>query len=203
MVAAASSLTPTRGRNRGISAIGGLVEDGIFVKYSVIGVYLAESSLPWLAVKWKGKTAKELVDFLKEYRQFEKFYRVTLVYPLTGSKFVEKVEANSIAIMKSAGVYGDAEMRATENFVELFQKENLPPKTGFSIIYTQSPAGSLPVRFSNDGSIPEEGNVIVNKALLEAVLDSIVGKNGVSPAAKRSLAERLSELFKAKANSVA
>lgn len=38
--------------------------------------------------------------------------------------------------------------------------------------------------------------VIKNKQLSEAVLESIVGKHGVSPAAKQSLATRMSELFK-------
>lgn len=40
--------------------------------------------------------------------------------------------------------------------------------------------------------------MIVNKLLSEAVLESIIGKHGVSPAAKKSLAARLSELLKEK-----
>ena len=37
--------------------------------------------------------------------------------------------------------------------------------------------------------------MIENKLLTEAILESIIGKHGVSPAAKKSLAARLSELF--------
>lgn len=37
--------------------------------------------------------------------------------------------------------------------------------------------------------------MIENKLLTEAVLESIIGKHGVSPEAKKSLAARLSELF--------
>lgn len=40
--------------------------DGNFVKFTAIGVYVALEALPFLAGRWKGKTAKELaasVDF--------------------------------------------------------------------------------------------------------------------------------------------
>jgi chalcone isomerase len=53
------------------------------------------------------------------------------------------------------------------------------------------------ISFSKDGSIPEtESAVIENKLLSQAVLESMIGAHGVSPAAKQSLATRLSELFK-------
>lgn len=53
------------------------------------------------------------------------------------------------------------------------------------------------ISFSKDGSIPEvETAVIENKLLSQAVLESMIGAHGVSPAAKKSLASRLSELFK-------
>jgi chalcone isomerase len=53
------------------------------------------------------------------------------------------------------------------------------------------------ISFSKDGSIPEvETSVIENKLLSQAVLESMIGAHGVSPAAKQSLASRLSELFK-------
>jgi len=53
------------------------------------------------------------------------------------------------------------------------------------------------ISFSKDGSIPEvETAVIENKLLSQAVLESMIGAHGVSPAAKQSLASRLSELFK-------
>jgi len=53
------------------------------------------------------------------------------------------------------------------------------------------------ISFSKDGAIPEEASTVIeNKLLSEAVLESMIGKHGVSPAAKQSLASRLSELFK-------
>lgn len=52
------------------------------------------------------------------------------------------------------------------------------------------------VAFSKDDSIPETGkDVIENKLLAEAVLESIIGKNGVSPGTRLSLAERLAQLM--------
>ena len=45
--------------------------------------------------------------------------------------------------------------------------------------------------------MPETGNVVIeNKHLSEAILESIIGKHGVSPAAKQSLASRISDLLK-------
>ncbi|KAE9462488.1 hypothetical protein C3L33_05584, partial [Rhododendron williamsianum] len=55
----------------------------------------------------------------------------------------------------------------------------------------------FPIGFSKDGLLPEKGKVVIeNKQLSEAVLESIVGKHGVSPVAKQSLASRVFELFK-------
>lgn len=52
------------------------------------------------------------------------------------------------------------------------------------------------ISFSDDDSVPGTGNVVIeNKPLSEAVLESMIGKNGVSPAAKRSLAKRVSEML--------
>lgn len=55
----------------------------------------------------------------------------------------------------------------------------------------------LQVAFSKDDSIPETGKAVIeNKLLAEAVLESIIGKNGVSPGARLSVAERLAQLMK-------
>lgn len=56
---------------------------------------------------------------------------------------------------------------------------------------------SQQISFSKDDSLPEVGNAVIeNKLLSEAVLESIIGKQGVSPGARKTLAERLSELLK-------
>lgn len=55
----------------------------------------------------------------------------------------------------------------------------------------------IQIGFSKDGSIPEVGNAVIeNKLLSESVLESIIGKQGVSPEARKSVATRLSELLK-------
>ncbi|CAL5343681.1 unnamed protein product [Camellia sinensis] len=190
----------------------GLEIQGKFIKFTAIGVYLEDSAIPSLAVKWKGKTAEELTDSVDFFRDivsglpyayirssgpFEKFTQVTMILPLTGQQYSEKVTENCVAYWKAVGTYTDAEAKAIEKFIEVFKDETFPP--GGSILFTQSPLGSLTIAFSKDGSLPETGTVVIeNKQLSEAVLESIIGKHGVSPAAKKSLAARMSELLKEK-----
>ncbi|MDK0841519.1 hypothetical protein P5E51_15570, partial [Clostridium perfringens] len=178
----------------------GLEIEGKFIKFTAIGVYLEEAALPCLATKWKGKTAEELTDSVEFFRDivtgpYDKFMQVTMILPLTGAQYSEKVTENCVAFWKSVGTYTDAEARAVEKFIEVFKEETFPP--GSSILFTQSPSGSLTIAFSKDGKIPEDGRAVIeNKQLSEAVLESIIGKHGVSPEAKQCLATRISELLK-------
>lgn len=139
-----------------------------------------------------------------------------MILPLTGQQYSEKVAENCSAYWKAAGKYTDAEREAIEKFLQAFKDETFSP--GASILFTHSPAGSLTVTvsdrcsrstsdfdnfmlfvqisFSKDGSIPEQGKAVIdNKLLAEAILESIIGKNGVSPMARQSLAARVSELL--------
>lgn len=55
----------------------------------------------------------------------------------------------------------------------------------------------MQISFSKDGSIPEQKEgmaTIESKLLSESVLASIICKDGVSPAARHSLATRFSQL---------
>jgi chalcone isomerase len=127
--------------------------------------------------------------------EFEKFTRVTMILPLTGAQYSEKVTENCVAYWKAVGKYTDAEAAAVDKFKEAFKAESFPP--GASILFTHSPAGVLTVAFSKDSSVPESGGVAIeNRPLCEAVLESIIGEHGVSPAAKLSLATRVAELLK-------
>ncbi|XP_009804110.1 chalcone--flavanone isomerase [Nicotiana sylvestris] len=178
----------------------GLEIEGKFVKFTAIGVYLEESALPFLAAKWKSKSSEELANSLDFFRDivtgpFEKFTRVTMILPLTGKQYSEKVAENCVAHWKAIGTYTDAESQAIEKLLNIFQNETFPP--GASILFTQSPVGALTISFIKDDSITGTGNAVIeNKQLSEAVLESIIGKHGVSPAAKCSIAERVSGLFK-------
>lgn len=52
------------------------------------------------------------------------------------------------------------------------------------------------IAFSKDEEVPRSGNAVIkNKLLGEAIIESMIGKNGVSPATKKSIAERLSKLM--------
>ncbi|XP_017985206.1 PREDICTED: chalcone--flavonone isomerase [Theobroma cacao] len=177
----------------------GLEIQGKFVKFTAIGVYLEEIAVESLAVKWKGKSAEVLTESVEFFRDivtgaFEKFIRVTTILPLTGQQYSEKVSENCVAIWKSLGLYTDAEAKAIEKFLEVFKDENFPP--GSSILFALSAHGSLTISFSKDSSVPEVGTAVIeNKLLANAVLESIVGKDGVSPVARKSMASRLSALF--------
>ncbi|KAK3034453.1 hypothetical protein RJ639_034690 [Escallonia herrerae] len=183
----------------GGAGVRGLEIQGKFIKFTAIGVYVEESAVPALAVKWKGKRAEELTESVEFFRDivtgpFEKFTQVTMILPLTGKQYSEKVAENCVAHWKAVGTYTDAEEKAVEKFLEVFKDETFPP--GASILFTLLPHGSLAISFSKDNSTPEAGNTIIeNKQLAEAILESIIGKHGVSPDAKQSLAVRLSALL--------
>lgn len=183
----------------GGAGVRGLDIQGKFVKFTAIGVYLEDSAVTSLAVKWNGKSAEELTESVEFFRDivtgpYEKFIQVTTILPLTGQQYSEKVSENCVAFWKSVGIYTDAEAKSIEKFLHIFKDENFPP--GASILFTQSPSGSLTIAFSKDMSIPEVGNAVIeNKLLSEAVLESIIGKHGVSPTAKQNLAARISELL--------
>ncbi|AQK61966.1 chalcone flavanone isomerase3 [Zea mays] len=159
----------------GGAGVRGLEIGGNFVKFTAIGVYLEDAAVPALARKWAGKTAGELASDAAFFRDvvtggFEKFARVTMIRPLTGEQYAGKVAENCVAYWKAAGLYTDAEGVAVEKFKQ--------------------------VAFSRDSSVPVAGGVAIdNKLLCEAVLESIIGEHGVSPAAKLSLAARVSELL--------
>ncbi|AQK61967.1 Chalcone--flavonone isomerase [Zea mays] len=183
----------------GGAGVRGLEIGGNFVKFTAIGVYLEDAAVPALARKWAGKTAGELASDAAFFRDvvtggFEKFARVTMIRPLTGEQYAGKVAENCVAYWKAAGLYTDAEGVAVEKFKQVFKPHTFPP--GASIHFTHSPAGVLTVAFSRDSSVPVAGGVAIdNKLLCEAVLESIIGEHGVSPAAKLSLAARVSELL--------
>jgi len=67
--------------------------------------------------------------------------QVTMILPLTGQQYSEKVAENCVAIWKSLGIYTDAEAEAIDKFVSVFKDETFPP--GSSILFTVSPKGSL------------------------------------------------------------
>ncbi|KAG9453816.1 hypothetical protein H6P81_006720 [Aristolochia fimbriata] len=181
------------------AGVRGLQIQEMFVKFTAIGVYVGGEAVSYLAERWTGKTADELnssVDFFRDIvtGPFEKFMRVTMILPLTGQQYSEKVTEKCVAHWKADGIYTEAEASAVEKFKQVFEDLNFPP--GYSILFTLSPSGSLTIAFTKDDTIPEESAAIIeNRVMAEAVLESMIGEHGVSPAAKLSLAERMAELL--------
>ncbi|XP_043701433.1 chalcone--flavanone isomerase-like isoform X2 [Telopea speciosissima] len=186
----------------GGAGVRGLQIQGQFIKFTAIGIYLGKEALPSLAAKWKGKTTEELIsslDFFTDiiWGEFEKFIKVTMIKTLTGQEYARSVTENYMAYWKAAaGTFTDAKSKAAEEFRDAFKDETFSP--GASVFFTLSPPGSLTIAFSKvkDGPIPEAGSAVIeNKQLAEAVLESIIGKHGVSPTARQSLAERIHGLL--------
>ncbi|KAI0531442.1 hypothetical protein KFK09_000997 [Dendrobium nobile] len=186
----------------GGAGVRGVEVGGKFIAVTVIGVYLEAAAIPAIDGKWKGKTAEELSSSAEFYRDiitgsFEKLTRVTMLLPLTGQQYSEKVAENCVAAWKAAGVYTEEEEAAVVKFREIFKPKNFPP--GTSIVFSHSPSGTLTIGFLELGGVPAaESGVIENKKLTNAVLESIIGEKGVSPAAKQSLAQRISEFLNKK-----
>uniref|UniRef100_A0A0D6QY23 Chalcone-flavonone isomerase family protein n=1 Tax=Araucaria cunninghamii TaxID=56994 RepID=A0A0D6QY23_ARACU len=176
----------------------GMEIEGKFKKFTSIGVYIEKAMIPHLALKWKGKTAEELNNdagfFLDIVScDYEKFTKVTMIAPLSGTQYSGAVTRNCKLAWEAAGMYGEAEVKAIEEFKAAFEGNNFPP--GASVLFTISPAG-LVIAFSEDGSIPEKRKALIeNRAIGEAVLASIIGRNGVSPSAKAAIADRISRLL--------
>nr|ATY39974.1 Chalcone isomerase [Astragalus membranaceus] len=183
----------------GGAGVRGLDINGQFITFTGIGVYLEENAIASLAPKWKGKTPAELIQSLDFYRDiikgpFEKLVRGSKLKKLDGNEYVRKVSENCASFIKSEGIHSEAEEKAIEEFREAFKDRVFPP--GSTVFYRQSPAGELGLSFSKDETVPEhEHAVINNKALSEAVLETMIGEIPVSPALKESLATRFFELF--------
>ncbi|RZC94036.1 hypothetical protein C5167_016730 [Papaver somniferum] len=189
----------------GGAGVRGVLIQGEFIKVTAIGIYLGEEAIPSLSLKWKSKTLQELYDDLEFFMDivtgpFEKMTKITMILPLTGPQYSEKVMENCVTYLKGREIYTEEEVKAVEKFMDIFKNETFPPTS--SILFTLSPLGTLTVGFSNHDSTPdvEKAAVIDNKALSVAVLESIIGKNGVCPPAKQSLAVRIFELLKGHPN---
>nr|WIL10282.1 chalcone synthase [Grona styracifolia] len=174
----------------------GLTIEGKFIKFTGIGVYVEDKAVASLAPKWKGKSSEELLQTLDFFRDiisgpFEKLIRGSKIRQLSGPEYSNKVSENCVAHMKSVGTYGDAEAAAIEKFRQAFKDVTFPP--GASVFYRQSPLGILGLSFSEEGTTPptNEVAVIENKAVSEAVLETMIGEHAVSPDLKHSLASRV------------
>nr|APM86425.1 chalcone isomerase 1 [Freesia hybrid cultivar] len=178
----------------------GLDVGGKLVIFTAIGVYLEESAVPSLAGKWEGKAAEELLVSDHFFRDiytgpFERLTKVTMVLPLTGKEYSDKVSENCVAYWKAVGTYDRAKHAAIVKLKEVFKSKTF--SHGASILFTHESSGSLTIGFLKNNSMPDSGGTVIrSKALSEAILESIIGKNGVSPAAKESLARRISALMK-------
>lgn len=74
---------------------------------------------------------------------FEKFTNVTMILPLTGQQYAEKVAENCEAAWKSRGMYTEEGAEAIKKFIDAFKNETFP--AGSSILFTHLPPNTLSV----------------------------------------------------------
>ncbi|KAK8959588.1 Chalcone--flavonone isomerase [Platanthera guangdongensis] len=185
----------------GGAGVRGIEAGNKFMAVTSIGIYLEVAAIPAMSEKWKGKSSEELGGSDEFYRDiitgpFEKLTKVTMLLPLTGQQYSEKVSQNCVAAWKAANVFTKEEETAINDFLQIFKLRNFPP--GASIIFTHSTdQGSLSIEFLDAGGTPEAAKAVIeNEKLMNAVLESIIGEGGVSPAVKQSLAQRISEVLR-------
>nr|QDF63021.1 chalcone isomerase [Stenochlaena palustris] len=172
----------------------GLEINGRFIKFTAIGIYIEDGIIPYLSPKLSGKSVEELCHKELLFEEvlsapFEKLVRVVFLLPLTGPQYSEKV-LERIGVQ---GIYKDLREEHKQQFLEIFKAETFPPRSSLVFSFTEE---GLKVGFPKGNEIPEEPvAVIPNKSFADAVLATIIWKDGVSPAAKVSLAERLSKYF--------
>nr|QDF63023.1 chalcone isomerase [Goniophlebium niponicum] len=170
----------------------GLEINGKFVKFTAIGIYVEDAIVHYLSPKLGGKSVEELCDKELLFEEVltapvEKLVRVVFLLPLTGPQYSEKV----IERIGVQGMYPNLKDEYKKQFLEIFKAENFPPQSSLFLSFTKK---GLKVAFSKGDGFPEQPvAAIEDKSFADAVLATIIWKDGVSPAAKVSLAERLSE----------
>lgn len=168
--------------------------NGNFIKFTAIGIYIEEGVIKHLSPKLKGKTAEELCKdelLFEELLQapHEKFVRVVFLLPLTGVQYSEKV----LERIEAQARYTNVQEKHRQQFLEVFKAESFPPRSSVLLSFSQE---GLKIAFSKDNDVPlQPVSVIEDATFGEAVLATIIWKEGVSPGAKVSLAERLSNCF--------
>nr|QDF63011.1 chalcone isomerase [Asplenium loriceum] len=172
----------------------GLEIHGKFIKFTAIGIYVEDAVIPYLSPKLGGKSVEELCEKELLFEEvlsapFEKLVRVVFLLPLSGPQYSEKV-LERIGVQ---ALYTDVKDEHKQQFLEIFKAQNFPPRSSLVLSFTET---GLKVAFPKGDDILEKpAAVIEDKTFADAVLATIIWKDGVSPAAKVSLAERLSEYF--------
>nr|QDF63010.1 chalcone isomerase [Haplopteris amboinensis] len=167
----------------------GLEINGNFVKFTAIGIYVEEGIVSHLSSKLGGKSVEELCENELLFEEvlsapFDKLVRVVFLLPLTGPQYSEKV-------VERMGLLPNLKIKeeSTKQFLEIFKPENFPPRTSLVCSFTEH---GLKIAFMKGSDFPKEPDAVIeDKHFARAFLATIIGKDGVSPMAKLSFAERV------------
>nr|QDF63009.1 chalcone isomerase [Antrophyum callifolium] len=189
--ASVAALGSTKKLVLGGAGFRGLEINGNLVKFTAIGIYVEEAIIPHLSPKLGGKTVEELCanELLFEEvlsAPFDKLIRVVFLLPLTGPQYSEKV-VERIGLLPNPGLKEES----IKQFLEIFKAENFPPRTSLVCSFTED---GLKIAFMKGPDFPEESDAVIeDKYFARAFLATIIAKDGVSPMAKLSFAERVSK----------
>ncbi|KAG6585920.1 Chalcone--flavonone isomerase, partial [Cucurbita argyrosperma subsp. sororia] len=121
-----SSAVQVRFHRRARLRVRELEVEGNSVKFTAIGVYLEKDAFPLLA------------------GPFEKFTNVTMIRPLTGQQYAEKVAERTVKQLGNPwGMYTEEGAEAIKKFIDAFKNETFP--AGSSILFTHLPPNTLSV----------------------------------------------------------
>ncbi|PWA49429.1 Chalcone--flavonone isomerase [Artemisia annua] len=177
-----------------------LEKDGNMITVTVTGIYLEEKAIESLSIKWKGKTNVELMDSDEFYNDiyngpFERLIYVNALVPLTGKYFCENTSGRMVQTWKDVGTYTDLDAKAVDKYNEVFKDEMFMPGSS-SVLLTFLSDGSVALSIAKDGIIPEAAIAVLDhKKWAPTMLEGALGRDGVYPGARQTIASRLSDLF--------
>lgn len=167
----------------------GLEINGNLVKFTSIAIYVEKTIIPHLSSKLGGKSVEQLCEneLLSDEviaAPCEKLVWVAFLVPLSGPQYSEKV-VEGIRLQANPPVKEET----LKQYLELLKSENFPPGTSLLTSLTEE---GVKIAFMKGNVVPSEPCAVINdKDFGRAFLRTIIGKNGVSPQAKVSLAQRL------------
>ncbi|GJZ68123.1 chalcone isomerase [Tanacetum coccineum] len=118
-----------------------------------------------------------------------------MLVPLTGKHFSETTSQKMVQMWKDDGTYTDLDATTVDTYLKVFRDETLMPGGG-SVLFTILSDGSATLNIAKDGIVPETPVAVLgNKKWGQTMLEGVLGRDGVSPQARQSIASRLSDLF--------
>ncbi|MCL7024078.1 hypothetical protein MKW94_005254 [Papaver nudicaule] len=175
--------------------------DSKSMKYSSCAIYLQPTCIAYLAKTWAEKKVVDIAQSLNFFMDiatgpFEKYCRITMLESAKGEDYAAMITKNCEEMLKNSNKYTETAKAALTKFTEAFNGRTLA--SGSSIHVTVSTSNSVTLAFTEDGSVPKQGDVTLNcKEVGEAFLMSTISLHSTI---RESMGSRISGLYKSKFN---